>query len=180
MSKENSQGFPLSDTDPQKSRKKTSKAAISKVASRDQSKEADFILSLAKNDGYKAFSMIAQQINVSHSHASSILQLVAIVSAISSVLLLQSSNLPMYARGSALLGFLFIILSGATAVAGVLQPTWITEFTPTVQETPTAREMVVRAIGIRRTKSMFVMLSAVLLIIGLFLYWFSIYHALFL
>ena len=180
MSKEDSQGFSLSDTDRQKSLNKTLEVAISKAPSRDRSKEADFMLSLVQNDGYKAFLLVAQQINVSHSHASSILQLVAIVSAISSVLLLQSSNMPIYAKGSALLGFLFIVLSGAVAVAGVLQPTWITEFTPTVQETPTAHEMVVRAIGIRRTKSYFVMLSAVLLIIGLFLYWLSIYHALFL
>ena len=114
--------------------------------------------------------MVAQQINVSHSHASPILQLVAIVSAISSVLFLQSSNIAIFAKDTALLGFLFILLSGGAAVVGVLRPTWVTEFTSSVHETPTAREMVVRAIGIRRTKCIFVMLSAVLLIVGLVLY----------
>ena len=144
---------------------------------RDQ--EVGFILSLVADDGYHAFSLVAQQINVSHGHATSILHQVAIVSAISGALLPQLSSKPIDVRIITMLGFCFILSSGIVAVIGVLRPTWVTELTPRSQE-DFAREMVQNAIKIRSTKSKFVLLSAGCLIAGLVLYGLSVCCVLFL
>ncbi len=166
----------MSVTDEQKSLKKPLEAATTAGSSRDQ--EADFILSLVADDGYHAFSLVAQQINVSHGHATSILQLVAIVSAISGALLPQLSSKPIDVRIITMLGLCFILGSGIASVIGVLRPTWVTEIKPKSQK-DFPREMVQNAIKIRSTKSKFVMLSAGCLIIGLLLYGLSAYYVLF-
>lgn len=126
--------------------------------------EATYILSLVRGDGFNAFQLVAQQINVSHHHAAAIVQLVAIVTAISGALL-PESFMPPNAKYVALAGFFVILLSGAIAVLGVLRPTWVTELKPASNET-FPREMVVRAIGIRRSKSRCVWLSGWMLLIG--------------
>ena len=149
------------------------------TAASTQDPEAGLILSLVKDDGFHAFSLVAQQINVSHGHATSILQLVAIVSAISGALLPELSSKPLAVRIITLLGFFFILASGIITVIGVLRPTWVTQFKPMHDEN-FPREMVQNAINIRNTKSKFVMMSAGCLIIGLMLYGLSMYCVLFL
>jgi len=130
--------------------------------------EATLILSLVEEDGFEAFQLVAQQINVSHNHAAAIAQLVAIVTAISAALL-PGSSMPANTKWIALVGFFVILVSGAIAVGGVLRPTWITEFKPTSKEA-FSHEMVERAIGIRRSKSRYVLLSGLILLIGFAFY----------
>ena len=132
------------------------------------SEETESILSLVDNNGFNAFQLVAQQINVSHNHASSLVQLVAIVTAISGALL-PGSSMPSDAKWVALAGFSVIILSGGIAVAGVLRPTWVTEFKPSQKEAY-PREMIKRAIKFRQSKSKCVWLSGVVLLIGFAFY----------
>jgi hypothetical protein len=155
-------------------------AAEQKPPTESESKtEADHIVSLVANKhGHDAFSLVAQQINVTHGHATSLLQLAAILSAISAAILPQLSAAPLNARIATMTAFIFVLGAAFASATGVLRPTWVTKFKPSSAE-KFELEMVQNAIKIRGLKSFFVRIAALLLMAGLVVYAAGAYYVLF-